>query len=196
MDEEFVLFEKYSITPNELFFLKILLLAKEEDMQETLQRYFKLSDSSRGSIRDMLESLQKKGVILSTYQIPEKGSKFSPLDIPLSKNFQTNFFKASYDLGKDLYDHYPISCVVNNVEYKLRRVSKKFDSLEDAFRTYSKYIRWSQETHKHIIELIEWGKANNYQFTNLADFIIDNDWINIEDLAKDSILSNSGLKLL
>lgn len=196
IDEEFVLFEKYSVTPNELFFLKMLFLSKEEDIQDTIHRYFNLSEESRGSITEMLKSLQDKGIILSTYKLPKKGDSFNPLDVPLSQNFQKTFFKASYDLGKDLYDHYPTSTVVNGVEYKLRRVSKKFDSLEDAFRTYGKYIRWSQATHEHIIELIEWGKQNNYQFTTLDDFIVDNDWLNIESLTSDGLLSNSGLTLL
>lgn len=196
IDEEFVIFEKYSVTPNELFFLKMLLLSKEEDIQETIQRYFKLPEAARGSIIEMLESLQNKGIILKTYKLPKKGEKFNPLDVPLSQNFQSHFFKASYELGKDLYDHYPTSTVVNGVEYKLRRVSKKFDSLEDAFRTYGKYIRWSQKTHEHVIKLIEWGKANNYQFTTLDDFIVDNDWLNIESMVSDGLLTNSGLTLL
>lgn len=196
IDEEFVIFEKYSVTPNELFFLKMLLLSKEEDIQDTIYRYFKLPEESRGSILGMLESLQKKGIILSTYKLPKKGEKFNPLDVPLSQNFQNHFFKASYELGKDLYEHYPTSTVVNGVEYKLRRISKKFDSLEDAFRTYGKYIRWSQKSHEHIIELVEWGKANNYQFTTLDDFIVDNDWLNIESMTSDGLLTNSGLKLL
>lgn len=174
----------------------MLLLFKEEDDQDTIYRYFKLPEESRGSIREMLESLQNKGIILKTYKIPEKGMKFDPLDVPLSQNFQKHFFKASYDLGKDLYDHYPTSCVVNGVEYKLRRVSKKFDSLEDCFRTYGKYIRWSQATHDHVIELIEWAKANNYQFTTLDSFVCDQDWLNIEAITSDGLLTNSGLKLL
>lgn len=196
IDEEFIIFEKYSVTPNELFFLKMLLLSKEEDIQDTIHRYFKLPENARGSIVEMLESLKNKGIILNTYKVPKKGEKFNPLDVPLSKNFQNHFFKASYDLGKDLFDHYPTSTIVNGVEYKLRRVSKKFNSLEDAFRAYGKYIRWSQTTHDHIIELIEWGKANNYQFTTLDSFIVDNDWLNIESLTSDGLLSNSGLKLL
>ena len=196
IDDEFVIFEKYSVTPNELFFLKMLLLSKEEDIQDTIYRYFKLPEESRGSIVEMLKSLQDKGIILKTYKVPCKGEKFNPLDVPLSKTFQNQFFKASFDLGKDLFEHYPTSTVVNGTEFKLRRVSKKFNSLEDSFRTYGKYIRWSQPMHDHIIELIEWGKANNYQFTTLDSFIIDNDWLNIESIAEDGILNNSGLKLL
>jgi hypothetical protein len=33
-------------------------------------------------------------------------------------------------------------------------------------------------------------------FTNLGDFIVDNDWLNMELIAKDGILTNSSLKLL
>lgn len=196
INDEFVIFEKYSVTPNELFFLKMLLLAIEEDSQDTLHRYFQLPEETRGSIIEMLKNLQDKGIILSGYKIPNKGDVFDPTSVPLSQNFQKAFFKASFDLGKDLYDHYPKSTVVNGIEYKLRRVSKKFNSLEDAFRTYGKYIRWSQKTHDHVIELVEWGKANNYQFTTLDDFIIDNDWVNIESMTSDGLLSNSSLKLL
>lgn len=196
IDEEFVIFEKYSVTPNELFFLKMLLLAQEENMDETLQRYFNLPEEARGSIVEMLESLQKKGIILSTYKIPKKGEKFDPWSVPLSQNFQKHFFKASYDLGNDLFEHYPLSCVVNGTEYKLRRISKKFNSLEDSYRTYGKYIRWSKEMHDHIIDLVEWGKENGYQFSTLGDFIVDRDWINIEQMRGESILTNSNMRLL
>lgn len=196
IDEEFVIFEKYSVTPNELFFLKMLLLAKEEDAIDKLQRYFSLPEEARGSIVDMLKSLKSKGIILSTYKIPEKGTKFSPLDVPLSQNFQKHFFKASFDLGQDLYDHFPVSTVVNGVEYKLKRISKKFNSLEDAFRMYGKYIRWSYQTHQHVIELIEWGKSNGYQFTSLGDFIVDRDWNNIEEMQENGTLTTSNLQLL
>ena len=88
LDDEFILFEKYSVTPGELFFLKMLLLSQEEDMQDMIYRYFNLPEESRGSIIEMLESLKNKGIILSTYKIPKKGDRFEPLSVPLSKNFQ------------------------------------------------------------------------------------------------------------
>ena len=71
LDDEFILFEKYSVTPGELFFLKMLLLSQEEDMQDMIYRYFNLPEESRGSIIEMLESLKNKGIILSTYKIPK-----------------------------------------------------------------------------------------------------------------------------
>ena len=106
------------------------------------------------------------------------------------------FYKASFWLGKELFDVYPISTIVNGLEYKLRRVSKKFDSLEDAYRAYGKAISWKPKTHKHILQLIEWGKNNNYQFTTLDSFIVDNDWLNIEAMKENSILDANIVQML
>ena len=75
-------------------------------------------------------------------------------------------------------------------------MSKKFDSLEDAYRAYGKAISWKPDVHQHILELIEWGKNNNYQFTTLSDFIVDNDWLNIEAMQINSILDSNSLKML
>ena len=154
LEEEFVIFEKYHISPNELFFLQMLLLSQEEDEQDTIRRYFQLPEEARGSVRDLLKSLQGKGIILSSFKIPEKGESVNPLDIPLNQNFQKAYFKASFDMFRELYDHYPLSSIINGIEYKLKRVSKKFDSLEDAGRFYGKCIRWNPAKHQHIIELL------------------------------------------
>lgn len=55
--------------------------------------------------------------------------------------------------------------------------------MEDAFRYYGKQIRWNQETHKHILELLDWAQ-NNTTFINfsLATFLIDRKWEEIEAL--------------
>ena len=65
----------------------MLLLAKEEDMQDTIYRYFKLPEEARGSIIGMLESLKEKGIILSTYKIPKKlCSRISECKMELLRN--------------------------------------------------------------------------------------------------------------
>ena len=106
------------------------------------------------------------------------------------------FYKSSFELGKDLYDNYPLSTVVNGIEYKLRRISKKFNSLEEAFLKYGKAIGWNPERHEEIIALIKQGIESNYNFTTLDDFIVDNDWLNLEAMSKDGIINNSNMKLL
>ena len=83
-------------------------------------------------------------------------------------------------MGKELFDVYPQTTIVNGSVYNLRRISKKFDSLEDAFLKYAKYINNSPEQHNQIIELVKWGIDNGYNFTTLDDFICDNAWLAIE----------------
>jgi hypothetical protein len=196
LEEQVVLLEKYNINSDELLFITVILLIQEGDNNPYIQLYFSLPVSCRGSIRDLLVSLQEKQVITKEYKIPPSGTKFIPEDVSFNKNFIKNFYKGSFWIGKELFEVYPLSTVVNGVEYKLRRVSKKFDSLEDAYRAYGKAISWKPETHQHILELIEWGKNNNYQFTTLSDFIVDNDWLNIEAMQNNSLLDSNSIKML
>ena len=196
LEEQVVLLEKYKINSDELLFITIILLIQEGDNNPYIQLYFSLPTSCRGGIRDLLVSLQEKQVITKEYKIPPTGTQFIPEDVSFNKNFIKNFYKGSFWIGKELFENYPLSTIVNGTEYKLRRVSKKFDSLEDAYRAYGKAISWKPDVHQHILELIEWGKNNNYQFTTLSDFIIDNDWLNIEAMQTNSILNSNSLTML
>lgn len=196
IEQQLLFCEKYGINPSELLLLEMILLAQEDEDIELVQLYFKSRICARGSIREMLQSLQDAGVILKTYKIPEKGQKLDIHIIPINKNLIRDFYKGSFEMGKELFDNYPISTVVNGLEYKLRRISKKFDSLEDAFRAYGKAIRWKPEAHEKVIELIKAGKENNYQFTNLGDFIVDRDWLNMEAISKDGVMMNSNTTML
>ena len=186
----------FNVTPNELILFEVLLLLQENDDPELVKFYFELTESARGSFRDSLSRLQETGLVNKSYKIPEKGTKINPYDIPLNKTKTKHFYKCSFELGKELYENYPLSTVVNGVEYKLRRISKKFNSLEDAYLKYGKSIGWNPDRHNEIIDLIKQGVANNYNFTTLDDFIVDNDWLNLEAISKDGIINNSTMKLL
>ena len=188
--------DKYKISSDELLFITVILLIQEGDNNPYINLYFSLPATCRGNIRELLVSLQHKQVITQEYKIPPSGTKFIPEDITFNKNFTKTFYKASFWLGKELFENYPISSVVNGVEYKLRRVSKKYDSLEDAYAAYGKAISWKPDVHRNIMQLIEWGKENNYQFTTLDSFIVDHDWLNIEAIKDNSILNSNTVKLL
>ena len=196
LEEQVVLLEKYQINSDELLFITVILLIQEGDDNPYINLYFSLPASCRGSIRDLLTSLQEKQIITKEYKIPPAGSQFIPENVTFNKNFIKMFYKASFWIGKELFETYPISTVVNGIEYKLRRVSKKFDSLEDAYKAYGKAISWKPEVHKNILQLIEWGKENNYQFTTLDSFIVDNDWLNIQAMRDNSILEANAVKML
>ena len=196
MEEHIVMLEKYKITSDELLFITVILLIQEGEVGPYINLYFSLPTACRGSIRDILVSLQNKQVITKEYKIPPSGTKFVPENVIFSKNFIKNFYKGSFWIGKELFEIYPISTVVNGMEFKLRRVSKKFDSLEEAYRAYGKAISWKPDVHNRIMELVQWGKDNNYQFTTLDSFIVDNDWLNIEAMKDNSVLNANTVKML
>lgn len=196
IEEQLILLEKYNINSDELLFITVILLIQEGEANQYINLYFSLPLTCRGSIRDILISLQEKQIITKEYKIPPSGSKFIPEDITFNKNFIKNFYKGSFWIGKELFETYPLSTIINNCEFKLRRISKKFDSLEDAYKAYGKAISWKPDVHEHIIELVNWGKDNNYQFTTLDSFIIDHDWLNIEAMKDNSMLNNNTVKLL
>ena len=196
LEEQVVLLEKYKINSDELLFITVILLIQEGDESPYINLYFSLPSSCRGGIRELLVSLQEKQIITKEYKIPPTGTKFIPEDVTFNKNFTKNFYKGSFWIGKELFEQYPISTIVNGTEFKLRRVSKKFDSLEDAYKAYGKAISWKPDVHQNVLELINWGKNNNYQFTTLSDFIIDHDWLNIAAMKDNSILDSNTVKML
>ena len=75
--------------------------------------------------------------------------------------FVKDFYKCSFELGKELFEIYPMFGIINGETVGIRSVSKKFDSLEDFYRFYGKSIRWNPDKHKEILELVEWAKENN-----------------------------------
>lgn len=169
IENELVLLEKYNLTPTELFTVRVILLAKEEGEYEWLQRFAQIQ-----KLRFILESLREKGIILKSWKLPKEGSKLDIEDIPFNQNFQKQFFRASFEMGEELFYTYPQSAVVQGTIYNLRSVSKHFDSLEQAFLKYAKNIKNNPELHQQIIEDIKWGIENQYNgFTTLDRFIID-----------------------
>lgn len=184
IDNELCLMERYKLTPTELFVVKIILLAQQENEYEWIQRFANVH-----SIRPIIEELQSKEIILKSWKLPPSGSKLVIEDIPFNKNFIKQFFRASFEMGRELFEIYPQTTSVNGQIFNLRRVSKKFDSLEDAFARYAKYIKYKEETHKQVLELVKWGIENGYTFTTLDSFIVDQDWNNLLNVKNGEIVN-------
>ena len=175
LDNELCVLERYKLTPTELFTVQLILLAKEEGEYKWLQRFAQIQ-----KLRPIIESLREKGIILKSYKIPNEGEKLIVEDIPFNQNFQKQYFRASFDMGQELFETYPQFLTINGVCYNARRISKKYDSLEDAFAKYAKAINYKDEIHQQIIENIKWGIDNGYNFTTLDDFIADRSWTALE----------------
>ena len=188
IDNEMLLMEKYGLTPTELFVVKVLYLYKENYPEAYIIRYLNIPDNKK-TFRDTLVSLQNKGVILKSYKIPNAGDEFQPDEVEFNKNFDKTFCRSAFDMGKDLFDHYPMFGTINGNTVSLRGVSKKFDSLEDFFRFYGKEIKWDPDLHQEILDLIDWEQNNNvgYICFSLATFVIEHKWEELKALKEGKI---------
>ena len=187
LEQQLIFCDKYIITPNELLLLEIILLAQEGEQPEIVYNYFNANVDARGLTRPMLERLQAVGIINKTYKIPQKGERLNIHDIPINKNVVKDFFKCSFEMGKELFENYPMFGLINGEPVGIRSVSKKFDSLEDFYRYYGKSISWKPEKHEYIMELVSWAKDNNLLVTTLANFVIDHKWEELEALRNGEI---------
>ena len=183
---ELAIMEQYKLTPSEYFVVKLIFMTQEGYEESYLLRYLKMN---KDTFRDDLVSLQDKGIILKSWKIPEKGSKFDPLEIPLNKNFFKNMFKSSLELGKQLFDAYPMFVNINGSTFSLRSFAKKFDSIEDFFRFYGKTIHWDLDKHNKILDLIKWDQDNNVGFLKMTicNFVIEQKWNELETLKNGDI---------
>lgn len=186
LDNELALLERYKLTPTELFTVKVILLAKEDGEYEYLQRFSQIV-----KLRDILSSLQNKSIILKSWKLPKEGERLEIESIPFNQNFQKQFFRTSFEMGEELFETYPQFLTINGISYNARRVSKKFDSLEDAFDKYSKSIKNDPNIHQKILDNIKWAiEDGNYPFTTLDDFIADRAY-----LALEAFRSNNGTNI-
>ena len=169
MHTELILMDQYKLNPNELFCIKVILLAQEGEY-EYLQNYAQILN---GQLRLLLTTLQSKGIIIKAYKIPKEGTQFIPEDVQFNQNFLKKYYRSAFEMGEELFYTYPQSAVVQGQVFNLRTISKKFDSLEDAFGKYAKQIKNNPELHQQIINDIKWGIENGYNFTTLDRFIVD-----------------------
>lgn len=141
-------------------------------------------------LREVLEQLQKKEIILKSYKIPKSGEKFDPYAIPINKNFIKALYKSSFEMGKELFDSYPQFGNINGNLIPLRGISKKFDSLEQAYFKYGKSVGFNPEKHKTIIELVNWARENNILNCSLASFIVNEGWHDLNALKNNGDIAN------
>ena len=75
------------MVPNELMFIRILLILQDENDEELFGRYLRVLKDSGINLRELIASLQEKEIILKSYKIPKQGQTFDPFTIPINKNF-------------------------------------------------------------------------------------------------------------
>lgn len=167
----------FNLSADELLLVYLTFLAQEEeDHPEYLAKWF--SNGGKERLHNLFESLKEKGIIRKDYN----PKVYSPDDIEFNKNFLKSWLKCSGELGKELFEAYPPFLNINGKLCPLKNVAKKFSSLEEFFFHYSVTIKHNPEKHKHIMELLEWGKEHNCINYGITEFVISHKWEEIEYL--------------
>ena len=176
--------EKYRLTAEELLVVELLFLASsEENHDEFLKQYFSMQITKTG-LRDILISLQNKGVILKSYKVPAAGQPFNPQAVQFNSLFLNNYRKFSGELGIEFFNEYPSIALINGAEAPLKNFAKKFTSEEDFYYAYGKAIGWKPENHKRVLDIVRWGRDSGCRLMNMniADFVISKMWNSVEEL--------------
>ena len=167
----------YNITAEELLVVYLTFLARDEEGHpEYFSKWFSNGGSSR--LRTIFESLKEKGLILKDYN-PDT---YDPNDIRFNKNFLRSWIKNSGEMGQELFDAYPTFLETPSKWYPLKNIAKKYNTLDEFFFAYSSAIKHNPDTHKKVMDLLEWGKANNYITYGITEFVISQKWKELEYL--------------
>ena len=178
IDREIQFMIKYQLTPDEFFLMKLIFFAQEG--QEKYISQFANECGFEKPIREILTSLQNKGVINKSYVIPQAGEVFNPQDVDFNKTVLNQFFQHSQDLGMELFEAYPPFTIINGKTFSLRNISKNFKDLDDMCWNYGRAIRFNQQKHEEIMELLEFGKENNLIHSGISDFIFSQGWMALQ----------------
>ena len=91
IDREIQFMIKYQLTPDEFFLMRLIFYAQEG--QDKYISQFANECGFEKPIREILNSLQDKGIINKSYVIPQAGEIFNPQDVDFNKNVLNQFFQ-------------------------------------------------------------------------------------------------------
>ena len=180
IDRELQFMIKYQLTPEEYLLFKLIFLA-QNGHEEYLNMFYSQGQYEH-KVLDLLDSLQKKGIINKSYKIPKEGTIFNSQDVELNKKVLDQYMQHSQDLGLDLFNAYPTFTIINGKTFSLRNIAKGFKSFDDFCWEYGKSIKFNPQKHSEIIELLKYGKENNLIQSGICDFVISRQWLTLEEL--------------
>jgi len=167
----------YDLTADELLLIYLTFMARdEENHPEYFAKWF--SNGGSNKLRVLFESLKNKGLIRKDYN-PET---YDPNDIQFNKFFLKSWLKNSGEMGQELFDSYPSWGQINNKTIPLKNIAKKFNTLDEFFFAYSSAIKHNPETHKEVLEILEWAKENGKITSGILDFVISQQWLALKQL--------------
>jgi len=180
LNEEINIYINSGLTPTELFILRLIFLAIDDDIKP-LSKYISGTTNGKNVLRLTLISLQEKKVINSTFNIPKEGEVLNFKNIPFNKNFIKMYIRESNDLGKEFFDAYPPFISINGKMCSIKNFTKAgLFTMEDFCLYYSKAIKNASVTHERVMEALEYGKENNLINFSILEFVSSRKWEEID----------------
>lgn len=177
----------WNLTADEALLIWLTLAARDEEGHpEYFNQWYNGGGKER--LKDLFQSLKDKGFIHKNYD-PDG---YNPNDIEFNASMIKAWWKYSNALGQEFLSAYPSFANINGRLCPLKDITKsKCTSLDEFFFFYSSQIGHNVQRHKEIIDLIQWGKQNNYPFGNVAAFVASNGWTLIKELRDNPNLDNT-----
>lgn len=188
IEKELHLMVKFKLSYEEINIVKLLFIAQQDHNDYIIQYFSECSPENQ--LRDVLISLQNKGVILKSCKIPNKGSKLDVNTIIFNKMFQKSYLKHCNDLGEELLAAYPPYITIDGAYYSLKNITKVYKSMEDFCFAYGKAIKFDMEKHKEVLEILEDAKANDLINFGICEFVVSRKWADVSDLGGGKIEMN------
>lgn len=166
---------KFNLTADELLLIYLAYISQSEHGDKKLNgKYFQkwLKLNGRDQFEKLIESLKTKKVVLSRFNPDD----CDPDDIEFNKNFISQYFKLSGELGKQLENVYPKTMIVDGKIVFLNHITKKFLNPSEFYFWYSTTIGHSVEKHKEILDLIKWAKSHGLLHYSLIEFVGSRKW--------------------
>lgn len=180
LKEEIDIYIGSSMTPTELFILRLLFLAID-GYAIYLVEYLSNVVNGKELLRKVLISLREKQIINSTFKVPEPGESLNYKAIPFNKHFLKRYIRESNEIGKEFFDSYPAFINIKGKNYSIKNFTKAgLFSFEDFCIFYAKAIKNSGITHERIMETLEFAKENNLIHYSILEFIASKKWEEIE----------------
>lgn len=176
LDEQFRIMREYSINAEEMMFVYLLFLLKDENGDKSyIFTYFneiKKSSLPRETIRSLIEKN-----ILKEIEIPESGTSFDITKLEFENKFINKYFVTTNQAGKELYDTYPMYLEFGQKLIPARNITKSgFLDLESFCLSYSKAIRHSRKKHEEILKSLSFAKANNLINIGICEYLATRRW--------------------
>ena len=182
LNEEIEIYVSSGLTPTELFIIRLLFLAIDGDAK-FLSKYVSSASKGKEILRAVLTSLLSKGIINSTFKLPNEGESLNFKNIPFNKNFLKKYVRESHELGKELFDEYPPFITINGKMFSIKNFTKAgLFSMEDFCIYYAKAIKNAQVTHERVMEALIYGKEHNLINYSILEFIASMKWNEIEHI--------------